>query len=162
MTSLRARVQSRACCFSAFVLVVFSSLAVQTLAQPQASDRARQPLDGMRFRATIVKDAHGDAPKKPLIDELDFHNGKFSSAICKRFNFAEAPYWVRMESGRVRFMAELQSPTDGTMLWKGTVEGRVLNGTMRWTKKRWYWTINSEHKIRGEIDNADSAASPAK
>ena len=162
MTSLRVRVQASTCCISAFVLVVFSLFAGPAFAQAQTSNRPGQPLDGMRFKATIVKDAHGDAPKQPLIDELDFHNGNFSSAICKRFNFTEAPYWVRMESGRVRFMAELQSPTDGTMLWKGTVEGGVLNGTMRWTKKRWYWTIDAEHKIRGEIDNTDPAASPAK
>ena len=162
MTSLRARVLLVIRYLSAFVVVMFSLLSGPSFAQAQTSDRAGQPLDGMRFKATIVKDAHGDAPKQPLIDELDFHDGNFSSTICKRFNFADAPYWVRMESGRVRFMAELQSPTDGTMLWKGTVEGGVLNGTMRWTKKRWYWTIDAEHKIRGEIDNADFAASPAK
>ena len=57
-------------------------------------------------------------------------------------------------------LAELTSPTDGKMVWKGTIRGDTLEGTMRWTKKRWYWTIDTEHKIRGRLDKGPSVASP--
>ena len=112
------------------------------------------PLDGRKYSAGIVRnDADDDDRKRPLQDKLTFRDGKFSSAVCRRFNFGEAPYWVREENGQIHFLAELTSPTDGTMVWKGTVRGDTLEGTMRWTKKRWYWTIDTAHRIRGKLDN---------
>ena len=118
-------------------------------------------LDGRQFSAGIVRnDADEDEKKRPLGDKLFFSDGKFSSAVCRKYNFAEAPYWVRVEGDQVHFLAELTSPTDGRMLWKGTIRGDNLEGTMRWTKKRWYWTIDTEHKIRGKLEKGPSAASP--
>ena len=118
-------------------------------------------LDGRQFNAGIVQaDAEEDGTKPPLVDQLMFSNGKFSSAVCKRYNFTEAPYWVRVEGDQVHFLAELTSPTDGRMVWKGTVRGDTLEGTMRWTKERWYWTIDTEHKIRGQLEKGLNPASP--
>ena len=119
------------------------------------------PLDGRRFRAGIVRDdADEDAKAQPLEDKLLFENGKFSSVVCRRYNFAEAPYWVRVEGDRIHFMAELTSPTDGTMRWTGTIRGNQLTGTMRWTKRRWYWTIDTSHRIRGDLEAGPSVAAP--
>jgi len=117
----------------------------------QAADAG--PLDGRLYSAGIVRNDTDDDGKRPLEDELTFRDGKFSSAVCRRYNFREAPYWVRMENGQIHFLVELTSPTDGTMVWKGTVRGDTLDGTMRWTKKRWYWTIDTEHRIRGKLAN---------
>jgi len=120
------------------------------------------PLDGRQFSAGIVRsDADEEGKKRPLGDKLFFSDGKFSSAVCRKYNFEEAPYWVRVEGDQVHFLAELTSPTDGRMLWKGTISGDTLVGTMRWTKKRWYWTIDTEHRIRGKLENGPSAASPS-
>ena len=117
-------------------------------------------LDGRQFKAGIVrKDADEGGENLPLDDQLMFRDGKFSSAVCKRYNFADAPYWVRVEGDQIHFLAELTSPTDGRMQWKGTIRGNTLEGTMRWTKKRWYWTINTEHRISGTLENGLSAAS---
>lgn len=96
---------------------------------------------------------------RPLGDVLTFSNGIFSSEICKRYNFKGAPYWVRVEGDQVHFLAELTSPTDGRMLWKGTIRGGILKGTMRWTKKRWYWTIDTEHKISGKLEKGQGTVS---
>lgn len=118
-------------------------------------------LDGRQFKAGIVKvDAEQDGKKPPLGDQLMFSDGMFSSAVCKRYNFTAAPYWVRVEGDRVHFLAELTSPTDGRMLWKGSIRGDTLEGTMRWTKKRWYWTIDTEHKITGKLEKVLSAVLP--
>jgi len=111
------------------------------------------PLDGRTFSARIVRS--GDTGN--LGDEMVFNNGMFSSAVCRTFNFAEAPYWVRLEGDQVHFLAELTSPTDGRMLWKGTIRGDTLEGTMRWTKERWYWIIDTEHKIRGASKKPSAA-----
>jgi len=117
------------------------------------------PLDGRTFRARIVRATEEVSEEGDSIgDELQFDDGMFSSAVCRRYDFTRAPYWVRVEGGRVHFLTELTSPTNGTMRWKGTITGDTLEGTMRWTKKRWYWTIDTEHRIRGMLDKA--AAGP--
>lgn len=108
------------------------------------------PLDGLRFKVGIVKEGAED--DNPLGDTLTFDGGNFSSAICETFHFAAAPYWTRREDGKVHFLAELESPTDGRMVWNGTIDGHDLEGTMRWTRTRWYWTIDAEHRIRGTLE----------
>lgn len=117
---------------------------------PQSIPSTSDFLDGLHFKAGIVKaeDGSGNA----LGDVLIFSDGKFSSVVCKRYNFTAAPYWVRTEGEAIHFLAELNSPTDGKMVWKGTITGDKLKGTMRWTRTRWYWTIDAEHNIEGEVD----------
>jgi len=153
--------------FAALLLIVLlisasarSQSATVAIAAPASA--AGGMLDGRQFKAGIVRIEEDDGEKKePLGDQLMFGNGMFSSAICKRYNFKEAPYWVRVEGEKTHFLAELTSPTDGKMLWKGTIQGDTLVGTMRWTKKRWYWTIDTEHKIRGELEKSSSTVSPS-
>ncbi len=110
-----------------------------------------QSLDGLQFSAGIIRSSEADSGNAPLGDTLVFKDGEFSSAICERYNFSSAPYWIRQDSEQIHFLAELSSPTDGKMVWQGTVRDGKLEGTMRWTRKRWYWTIDVEHNIRGEV-----------
>lgn len=133
-----------------FTTMGWSQTSKQTeLPSIAATPGAMPTLDGRQYKAGIVRATSTDeGGKKPLGDLLMFSGGKFSSAVCKRYNFAEAPYWIRMEGDQVHFLAELTSPTDGKMVWKGTILGDILKGTMRWTKKRWYWTVDAEHKIK--------------
>ena len=44
------------------------------------------------------------------------------------------------------------------MIWKGTITGDKLKGSMHWTKKRWYWTVDVEHRIEGKMDITQSVA----
>jgi hypothetical protein len=132
------------------------SRAAASESPPEPPVAVAAPLDGRTFSARIVRAGSGE--DGPLEDELLFSDGMFSSAICKTYNFAEAPYWVRREGDRIHFLAELTNPTDGTMLWKGTIEGGTLDATMQWTKKRWYWTIDTEHDIRGELEGSTPPA----
>ena len=118
-------------------------------------------LDGRQFNVRIVRDdADKDGKSRGLGDLLLFSDGSFSSAICKKFNFAAAPYWVRIEGDQVHFLAELESPTDGTMRWEGIIRGDTLEGTMRWRKTRWYWKIDTTHKISGTLMKGLTTASP--
>ena len=117
-------------------------------------------LDGLQFKAGIVKSEDGSG--NSLEDTLVFSDGNFSSVVCKRYNFSAAPYWIRTEGKRIHFLAELTSPTDGTMVWKGTVADGELRGTMRWTKKRWYWTIDAEHLIQGKVDTEAQSVSASQ
>lgn len=106
-------------------------------------------LDGLVFQARILRDDR-DAPP-PLVDRLTFADGAFSSEICTRYGFAASPYWLRPFGGEVQFLTEMHSPSAGTMVWQGRVRGRKLDGTMRWQKRRWYWTIDLTHRIHGEM-----------
>ena len=117
-------------------------------------------LDGLQFKAGIVKaeESSGNA----LGDTLIFKDGKFSSVVCKRYNFKPAPYWVRTDGKTIHFLAELNSPTDGKMIWKGTISAEKLKGTMRWTRRRWYWTVDAEHHIEGEVDVDAQSVSAAQ
>lgn len=161
----RAPIYYAAISFVASVLIATPASPQSSIAPSAAETVAPVPsvrlLDGQQFRAGIVR-VDSDGKKRPLEDQLMFADGKFSSAVCKKYNFVTAPYWTRVEGDRVHFLAELKSPTDGTMVWKGSIRGNVLEGTMRWTKKRWYWTINTEHKIRGKLEKKQSTTmSPA-
>ena len=123
----------------------------------QSTPLAGDLLDGLHFKAGIVKTVDGEG--NALEDTLTFSGGKFSSAVCERYNFTAAPYWIRTDGQSVHFLAELDSPTDGKMVWTGTIVDNRLKGTMRWTKKRWYWTIDVEHLIEGVlIPDARSAS----
>lgn len=157
-----ARYMSAAAFLAALVvasLTWMGSAARADESSPTTSADAAAPLDGRTFSARIVR--AGSSEDDPLGDQLLFEDGRFSSAICKQYNFAEAPYWVRLEGDRIHFLAELTSPTDGRMLWKGTIQGDTLEGTMHWTKQRWYWTIDTEHEIRGELETAGTGTPPA-
>jgi hypothetical protein len=128
-------------------LAALSVMALPAVAE--TSLHVAAPLDGMVFSAGIVRS--GAAPDAPLEDVLEFRDGVFSSVMCRRYNFADAPYWVRPDGGETLFLAELTSPTDGRMVWQGSVVGGVLTGTMRWTRERWYWTVDVEHAITGRL-----------
>jgi hypothetical protein len=117
-------------------------------------------LDGKAFTASIVRASVAEQSRE-LGDELMFSNGMFGSMLCRRFNFGDAPYWIRREGDQIHFLAEMTSPTDGKMVWKGTIRGDTLEGTMRWTKERWYWTIDTEHKIQGKLEKAPRGARPS-
>ncbi len=135
------------------VALMAAGLAPPSFAQaitqaPQAASLA--PLDGQTFDAGIVRQADA-SPTDPLLDQLFFADGMFSSKICERYGFVPGPYWVRGEPDAIEFQAVLHSPTDGIMEWQGTVKDGKLDGTMRWTRERWYWTVEAEHRISGEL-----------
>lgn len=108
-------------------------------------------LDGQIFEASIVRDDGSTDGNAPLIDRLVFEDGLFVSEICTRYDFVPAHYWVRTDDGAIWFYAELRSPTSGVMVWKGAVKDGDLEGTMRWTRERWYRTIDAEHRIAGHL-----------
>jgi hypothetical protein len=114
------------------------------------------PLDGLEFDAGIVRQEDGKDPAEPLTDRLLFANGKFSSRICERYGFVPGAYWVRGTADEIEFSAVLHSPTDGTMEWQGTVKDGKLDGTMRWIRERWYWTIEADHRISGQLSSQPS------
>ncbi|MES2845140.1 MAG: hypothetical protein V4747_08955 [Pseudomonadota bacterium] len=151
---IAARVSLAFVC-SAIIAGLAGSVSAQDLAET-AELVTFAPLDGQEFSAGILRQDDSSAPSEPLLDRLFFADGMFSSKICERYGFVPGAYWVRGTEDAIEFSAVLHSPTDGVMDWKGTVKDGKLVGTMRWTRERWYWTIEAEHQIFGELESQPS------
>jgi hypothetical protein len=54
---------------------------------------------------------------------------------CDAYGFSETPYTSTVADGATLFEATATSPKEGTMKWKGTVKGNMIEGTAVWIKK---------------------------
>lgn len=105
----------------------------------------RDSLQGRRFRGAL---AVGDETLAQ--DEvLSFEDGEFSSRLCRRYGFGPAPYWVRRDAAGLHFRADLQSARSGTIRFEGVFDGERMRATARWTKERWYWTVEQTLRFTG-------------
>lgn len=80
-----------------------------------------------------------------------FLNGRFLSEGCGPYGFGDALYQAFVDGGAIRFHAETHSPTHGTMVWNGIVQGDTIEATNTWTRKRWYWNIKKEYWYKGRL-----------
>jgi len=94
-----------------------------TAAAAQASSTA---LDGRNFDGIVLKcgETSGDA------DTLSFKGGRFRSSACDPYGYGDGAYTATQSGETIAFEAETESPQYGKLLWKGTVRGPRLDGTM--------------------------------
>lgn len=88
-------------------------------------------LDGKIFTGKMGvkgKEASSD-------NDVSFNDGKFHSKVCDKYNFGEGVYKVTWEGDSKHFEAVTLSPTDGKMMWKGTIASNVINATAVWYNK---------------------------
>lgn len=130
------------CC--GFIGAYRPAAALAGAAQAPASE-ITDGLQGLQFAGPLAVKDETNPPK----DVLSFEGGKFSSKACSRYGFTAAPYWVRRDADGLHFLAELRSPENGTMRFEGTYDGKKLQATALWTKKRWYWTIEQKFHFTG-------------
>lgn len=109
---------------AALVLVVAANASM-------AAEKASGPLDGKTF----VGETGEKGKDKGDIETFVFRNGQFDPLQCHPYGFGPAPYTASTSGDEVRFEAETVSAEEGKMLWKGTVRGNALQGTMVWTKE---------------------------
>jgi hypothetical protein len=137
--------------YAALILTLFLN---PTLTEAQESGGKAQDniaashiLDGKKFIGPT-----GEKGKKiHHKDVLSFSDGKFTSSECFQFGFGGAPYTAAVEADSIHFQAETTSPTHGTMVWKGTLQGDSLDVTYTWTKERWFWTTFREYWFKGTL-----------
>src|ERR1700693_1618327 len=91
----------------------------------------KMPLDGATFVGTMME--KGKTEGDP--DELVFKDGKFRSTACDAYGFTETRYTAAVSDVNTRFEAVATSPKEGTMKWKGTVQGETIAGTVDWEKE---------------------------
>lgn len=84
-------------------------------------------------------------------DILFFSHGVFVSTRCEDGGFRGKTYTAFEDRDGIRFRGEVEHPEKGTMIWEGTVHGDRMEGKMRWTYEKWYWTIDREYWYRGRL-----------
>ena|SRR5438552_469330 len=87
-------------------------------------------LDGKTFSGTLTKKGKAKGNK----DTFTFKDGKFRSTACDTYGFGDAAYMATAGGGGTAFEATTTSPKEGTMKWKGTVQGDAIEGTAVWVK----------------------------
>lgn len=87
-------------------------------------------LDGKTFAGETGEKgkATGDA------ETFVFKDQTFDPLDCHKYGFSAAPYTSREDGIRIHFEAETKSAKEGSMRWKGVVQGETVAGTMVWTK----------------------------
>lgn len=128
------------CRYLPILLVLYLSYGQIGLAQ-----EATGLLDGRVFQGKI-----GPRQKPDLEDKLIFNNGRFWSEICTQCGFAPGHYWTRKEGNSIHFRGELVGDR-GVFEYDGVVRGDHVQVSIRWTKERWYWTIERELGFQGEL-----------
>jgi hypothetical protein len=83
-------------------------------------------LDGRSFDGVVLEcgKTSGDA------DTIIFRDGRFRSTACDQYEYGDGAYKASAAGDAVSFEAETESPKYGKLLWRGTVRGRRLDGTL--------------------------------
>jgi hypothetical protein len=136
------------------------------IAYVQADDTQPNPAQTTDSPAISVLDGKTFAGELGLVgkpgltaDLFVFREGMFVSKECeRRCGYTEGPYWVRFEGDGVQFKSEIPClKSDATMVWNGTMKGDEIEGTIAWTSKRWYWTIEKEFWFKGKLVESNVA-----
>jgi hypothetical protein len=103
-------------------------------------------LDGRTF----VGEMGEKGKEKGDPETFVFKDGTFDPLDCHKWGFSGAPYTTKEEDGRIHFTAETKSEKEGTMSWKGAVQGDAISGTVVWTKQGQapieYWFKGTQKK----------------
>ena len=102
-------------------------------------------LDGRVFTGMI-----GPADNPDLADSLHFDDGHFWSDICTRCGFVPGDYTAEMTEKGIVFRGRLESDSRGRFDYEGLVrDDGTIQVSIRWEKKRWYWTTRREIAFHG-------------
>ncbi|SHG48745.1 hypothetical protein [Cognatishimia maritima] len=111
-------------------------------------------LDGKVFKGLIGPSANPD-----LEDSLHFSDGHFWSDICTRCGFQPGPYQSKTTEEGTTFQGVLQSDSRGQFTYDGLIHPNgSIDVTIKWERKRWYWTTRREIAFRGQLQDAQPAS----
>lgn len=115
----------------AAALLTASGLFLSTT--PGSASDVAATLSGKVFDVTLTApDAKGEA----IPDHLVFDGMKFESTGCRPYGFTQSSYTAEAKGDAILFDAKATSPTDGTNVWKGSVRGDRIEGTLTWTNAK--------------------------
>ncbi|MBI2998838.1 MAG: hypothetical protein HYY46_10400 [Deltaproteobacteria bacterium] len=104
-------------------LVVFSMLGGIAL--------AASPLDGTQWRLQMTT----PSVKAPSENHVRFEKGKFNSPLFQPKGFPPSNYTLTEQKGAPLIWETMQtSATEGTLSWRGELEGDTMRGLASWRK----------------------------
>lgn len=138
----------------AAMAMLFAAAAMTSAAIGETPGAGRGPLDGMIFVGKI-----GPEGKPDFDEELHFNNGHFWSKNCIVCGYQPSVYWVRTVGESIHFHGELLSDSGSRFRYTGRVTGDRIKVTVRWTKSRWYWSIDRTLIFEGARELTRNAVS---
>ena len=130
-------------------LIASAALAVAAAAAPFASAQTAI-LDGHAFVADAGLKGKAADEKD---DVLTFADGKIHSSSCDKYGYDKGAYKASKVGDAVEFEAETLSEKYGRNVWKGTIKGGEIEGTMVFYPKGWMLNPNptpEEHWFKGK------------
>lgn len=88
------------------------------------------PLDGKVFKSEVGVEGKTAGQK----DDLIFKEGNFRSAACDPFGFKEVQYQTAQAGDITTFEAKAVNANGETMLWRGNVKGKHVEGKATWAR----------------------------
>ena len=118
---------------------IAAALLVTSLAAAPALFAQTAILDGRAF----VADA---GPKGKPADEKDdvitFADGQFHSRLCDKYGYGKGTYKATKVGDVIEWETETMSEKDGRNVWKGTIRGSEIEGTLVHHPKGWLLNPN--------------------
>lgn len=148
-------------------IVLIGTAAAAILAMPSDVDHAemttpemlaeyadppgRGTLDGLRFDTEMWPRGSDDR----LVDFMQFDTGLFMSRECTdRCNYPPSAYLTRQTDTGTAFIVEAYCPTKSTtMVWRGSIEGETVSGTVEWTTDRLVWRHTTTLEFIGTLSD---------
>lgn len=131
-------------------LLAVLGAAVLTPALADGADTG-EFLDGRVFVGKIGVKGNPDTA-----DKLHFRDGQFWSERCIQCGFNPGPYEAHKVGATIYVRGRL-SGSGGTFDYSGTIVGDTAQMDIKWTKSRWYWTIERDWAFAGTLQPADQA-----
>ena len=96
-------------------------------AAPARVPAMHQALDGKTFDVTLVE------PERSAPDQLVFDAATFESSACRPYGFKPASYTATVHGDDVQFESTAKTKEGGSNVWKGTVHGSIVKGTLTYS-----------------------------
>lgn len=128
---------------SRLVVLAFALFLIAGMTIAAAEKKAS--LDGKSFEVQLMKSyaTSGDS------DTLSFADGMFDSSACHQHGFGRSAYTAKNTGSAVTFEVHAVAKDQQTKeLWKGTVEGNSIHGTMKLTDPKGTVT---HYEFQGEM-----------
>ena len=129
--------------------IACAALVAAALAAPLASAQT-EVLDG---RAFVADAGLKGKPADEKGDVITFADGKFHSSMCDQYGYGKGDYKATPVGDAVEFEAVTLSEKDGRNVWKGTIRGGEIEGTLVNHPKGWFLNPNPapiEHWFKGK------------
>lgn len=82
----------------------------------------------------VVTTMEAGKPETGVMEQVVFNDSMFDNLQCHEWGFTAGKYTATRDGENYNFEATMESPNEGSMMWKGMVMGDMVHGEMIWKK----------------------------